>query len=86
MGLSRNVHHSFVRQAKGRLVVNAGSIGLPFDGDNRASYAIIDIEKENISAQIRRVSYDVEAVIQIARERSMPYAEVFAYGVRRGES
>jgi putative phosphoesterase len=77
-----HVHHSFMRQARGRLVVNSGSVGLPFDGDNRASYAIIDIDKNDIAAQIRRVSYDAEAAIRVAREQSMPDVDVFAHGLR----
>lgn len=78
-----HVHHAFVRQAKGRLVVNSGSIGTPFDSDNRASYAIVDIENENIAVQLRRVSYDIEAAIRIAQERDMPNLEAFEYGVRK---
>jgi predicted phosphodiesterase len=49
-----HIHHAFVRQALGRLVVNCGSVGLPFDRDNRASYAIIDIENENICCPITK--------------------------------
>lgn len=40
-----HVHHAYARQGKGRLIVNCGSVGLPFDGDNRASYAIVDFNK-----------------------------------------
>lgn len=77
-----HVHHAFIRQAGSRLVVNAGSVGLPFDGNPRASYAIIDIERDDIAAQIRRVAYDLEAAIQVARDCAMPDAELFAYGLR----
>ncbi|PKL21832.1 MAG: hypothetical protein CVV48_05725 [Spirochaetae bacterium HGW-Spirochaetae-4] len=39
-------------------VVNAGSIGYSFDGDRRPSYAILDIEEDQISCIMRRVDYD----------------------------
>jgi putative phosphoesterase len=77
-----HVHHAFVRQCRGRLVVNSGSIGTPFDGDNRASYALIDIEKDDIAVQLRRVSYDIEKAIRMAKERSMPNVELFEYALR----
>jgi putative phosphoesterase len=77
-----HVHHAFVRQGNGRLVVNSGSIGTPFDGDNRASYAIVDIDKGDIAVQLRRVSYDIEKSIRIAKERSMPNVQLFEYALR----
>jgi putative phosphoesterase len=80
-----HIHHAFVRQAMGRLIVNCGSVGLPFDRDNRASYAIVDIDVENgnIAVQLRRVVYDIEKVIIIAKERSYPDVEFFEYAVRK---
>lgn len=42
---------------KERLIVNAGSIGQPRDGDNRAKYLIYDGEKKEI--QIRKIPYDI---------------------------
>lgn len=80
-----HMHHAFVRPAMGFTVVNTGSVGLPFDGDNRASYVIIDLDGYNMAIQIRRVSYDVEAAIQIARSNSMPDVEVFEYALRHAD-
>lgn len=78
-----HMHHAFVRQALGFTVVNSGSIGLSFDGDNRAGYAVIDIEKHVVSAQIRRVAYDVELSIRRARTRAMPDLDVYEYALRQ---
>ena len=77
-----HIHHAFARQARGVQVVNPGSAGLAFDYDNRASYAIIDLEAGSMAVQLRRVAYDVEAVIEIARQRAMPDLEAFSFGVR----
>ncbi|WP_180956557.1 metallophosphoesterase family protein [Bacillus canaveralius] len=49
-----HVHHAFTRQANGRTIVNAGSAGFSFDGDNRASYAIIDIDQTNLAVQFKK--------------------------------
>lgn len=43
--------------------VNPGSVGLPFDGDERASYALVTIEGDTVTVDIRRVAYDVNATV-----------------------
>ncbi len=78
-----HMHHPFVRTANGLTVVNIGSVGLSFDGDNRASYAVIDIDEGRFCSQIRRVAYDVEASIRIARDLGMPDVDLFAQAVRQ---
>jgi diadenosine tetraphosphatase ApaH/serine/threonine PP2A family protein phosphatase len=77
-----HIHHAFVRQCRGRLIVNCGSIGMSFDGDNRASYAIVDIAKRDIAIQLRRVEYDIDLAIQIARNQRMPDLDSFEYALR----
>jgi predicted phosphodiesterase len=44
-------------------LVNGGSVGLPLDGDPRASYATLDFEGAECAVTLRRVTYDREAVI-----------------------
>ena len=44
-------------------LVNAGSVGLPLDGDPRPAYALLDFEGDRCNVTIRRVEYDPEAVI-----------------------
>lgn len=77
-----HVHHGFIRHAEGRLIVNAGSIGLPFDGDPRACYAIVDMEKGSAAAQLRRVPYNIDQAIQKAETLNMPGTTVFAEALR----
>lgn len=77
-----HVHHGFIRHCGGRLVVNAGSIGLPFDGDPRASYAVVDIENGRISSQLRRVPFDIDRAVQVARDREMPGLSVYESALR----
>lgn len=77
-----HVHHAHARQCRGRLIVNCGSVGMPFDGDPRASYAIIDFKGQDIAVQLRRVTYDVEAALSIAKSRNMPNVDAFEYALR----
>ncbi|MBI2439920.1 MAG: metallophosphoesterase family protein [Lentisphaerae bacterium] len=50
--------------------VNVGSIGQPRDGDNRASYAIYDLENKEI--QLRRVPYELTATQEKIRKAGLP--------------
>lgn len=52
-----HTHLPFRRVAAGVELVNPGSVGLPFDGDRRAAYAVID---DDGAIEHRRVAYDHE--------------------------
>ncbi|MBE0429254.1 MAG: metallophosphoesterase family protein [Thermoleophilia bacterium] len=62
-------HLPFIKRFDSKLLVNVGSVGQPRDGIPKACYAIID----NGDVQIRRVEYDVEAVV--ARTMALPVDE-----------
>ncbi len=53
-----HTHQPLVRTLNGTLVVNAGSVGLPFDGDWRASYAQVFWQAGQWQARIVRLPYD----------------------------
>lgn len=53
-----HTHVSFVRRVGSTLVVNAGAVGHPFDGDRRAAYARIEKNGSGWSAEIVRLAYD----------------------------
>ncbi len=53
-----------------RLVLNPGSVGQPRDGDSRAAYAVVDTEES--SADLRRVDYDVDRVVDRIAEVGLP--------------
>jgi predicted phosphodiesterase len=59
-----HTHLQFRRSAAVELV-NPGSVGLPFDGDRRAAYALFGDE----ALELRRVEYDHERSAAAARER-----------------
>jgi putative phosphoesterase len=53
-----HTHIPLIRRLNGTLVVNAGSSGLPFDGDTRPTYARISWINREWQAEIVRVDYD----------------------------
>jgi predicted phosphodiesterase len=56
-----HTHQPLVRNVGKTLVVNAGSIGLPFDGDIRTGYAQLVQNNREWSAKIVRFEYDIDA-------------------------
>jgi len=61
--------------------VNVGSAGQPRDGDWRASYAVYDVENQEV--QIRRVEYDVETTQDKIIEAGLP--EMLAHRLSLGK-
>lgn len=53
-----HTHQPLARALDGALVVNAGSVGLPFDGDWRSSYAQVTWQGGSWHARIVRLEYD----------------------------
>lgn len=63
-----HTHFPYVLEVGGKLVINPGSVGLPRDGDPRASYAIL----ENRHVELKRVEYRVDATIQTIHDSPLP--------------
>jgi len=76
-----HIHRPYVRQVSDLVVANSGSVGMPYDGDPRASYLLV----EDGNATIRRVEYDVEAEIKYLLGSGYPRAEWLAEVRRRGK-
>jgi len=75
-----HTHVPFVKQLGENLLFNPGSVGQPRDLDARASYALLDLEKKQV--EIRRVEYDVEAIVEELVAVGLP--EVLGYRLREG--
>jgi len=62
-----HTHLQFMRTtAAGIELINPGSVGMPFDGDSRAAYALL---RDNGKLELRRVAYDYEASAAAVAER-----------------
>jgi putative phosphoesterase len=61
-----HTHLQFTRTGpSGIELVNPGSVGMPWDGDHRAAYAVIDGDR----VELRRVEYDWQVSADAVRER-----------------
>jgi len=61
-------------------VANTGSVGLPYDGDRRASYLLIDDSKP----EIRRVRYDMDRELRALSRSGFPHADWVARTLKSG--
>jgi putative phosphoesterase len=52
-----HTHQQFDRRVAGRRVVNAGAVGMPYEGDAAAFWALLDGD----DVQLRRTAYDIGA-------------------------
>lgn len=67
-----HLHIAYIRQWRNLLLVDVASCGLPRDEDLRAAYGILSWQDNSWSAEIRRVPYDVQAVIKQIKTCGMP--------------
>jgi predicted phosphodiesterase len=76
-----HIHRPFARSLEGLTVANAGSVGLPWDGDPRAAYLVFDDGVPNII----RVEYNVEEEVRAVRAAGHPDADRLAQMRQTGE-
>lgn len=81
---SGHTHRPFVRYLNGAVIINPGTVGLPIDGRPSASYGMVEIDGENVSATIRRVPYDVSMACDILVKVGYPYAISLGKWLRHG--
>jgi diadenosine tetraphosphatase ApaH/serine/threonine PP2A family protein phosphatase len=62
-----HTHHQFERSAGGRRVINAGSVGMPYQGAAAAFWLLLGPDVE-----LRRTDYDVEAALATMRAAGGP--------------
>jgi predicted phosphodiesterase len=73
-----HIHLQHQRSLDTGTVVAVGSLGLPFDGDRRSMYTVIDSGGAGYNVEFRRLEYNVEQAIEAARQNGGPNGEVFA--------
>lgn len=78
-GHSHSPYHKYIA---GVHFINPGSAGRMFDGDPRASCAVLEITAEHINVRHLRISYDIAKVVAAIRNRKLPeiYATMFVQG------
>ena len=80
-----HTHIPEVRDFGWRQIVNDGSAGYVFDGDPTASWALIDIVGDEVTAEIKRTEFDTLAVATAISDRGLPGDVYRAATVRTGK-
>jgi putative phosphoesterase len=62
-----HTHHQFTLEAAGRRVMNAGAVGMPYQGAAAAFWLLLGPE-----ADLRRTDYDVEGALEALRATGAP--------------
>jgi len=85
-----HTHVPMDRLVGGVRVVNVGSVGLPFDGDPRACYALVSGlsagSNGSLRVDLRRDAYDVEQVVNQLFAANHPAADTGAFNLRTARS
>ncbi len=81
--LCAHTHVPVDRTLYGRRIVNTGSVGLPFDGNQNASYIIIHLQpRGNFTIEFRRIAYNVEKTIKQLWDFDHPTANISTINLR----
>jgi predicted phosphodiesterase len=80
-----HTHLPEVRDLGWKVIVNDGSAGWVFDGDATASWALVDIDGDAVTAEIRRTPFDLIAVSNALTARGLPGDVYRAATVRTGK-
>lgn len=75
-----HLHVPFERRIGDLIVANIGSVGLPYDGDPRASYLIV----EDGRPVNRRGEYDIDAEIRAIQTQRVPKGDWLSAMLRSG--
>ena len=80
-----HTHVPAIKDFGWKQIVNAGSAGYVFDGDPTASWALVTIDGESVTAEIRRTEFDALAVANAISARGLPGDVYRAATVRTGK-
>jgi putative phosphoesterase len=75
-------HVPYYRVVDGVHFINPGSVGRPFDGNPRTSFAILKVDSGKIAVEHFRIPYAVEDVVKGLKEHKLPdiYAKMYRTG------
>jgi len=80
-----HTHVPEVRDLGWKIIVNDGSAGYVFDGDPTASWALVEIDGDEIRTEIRRTEFDTMAVANAISARGLAGDVYRAATVRTGK-
>jgi len=65
-----HTHLPYIKWVGEKLIINPGSVGKPKDGDNKASYVLLELN-DNVNAEVIKVTYDIDKVIEDMNKTSL---------------
>ncbi len=68
-------------EANSKYLINPGSVGQPRDGDSRAAYAIVDLDRKVVT--LYRVAYPIEAAQKKILDAGLPPMLAYRLGMGR---
>jgi putative phosphoesterase len=80
-----HTHLQMLRQHRGMLIVNPGSVGMPFQefvgGETptvlpHAEYAVVAADQSGVSVGLYRVDYDLQRLLDVVEASDLPLREV----------
>jgi predicted phosphodiesterase len=77
-----HTHRPFDRQVGGWRVINVGSVGMPFDAPGVSSWCLLTFEGNTVQVELRRIPFDVEAVLADCHAVGFPSVEWLATRLR----
>lgn len=73
-----HTHRPFSLHVNDKHIVNPGSVSNPVGEDIRACYAVIQVDRQGYEVELRRVVYDVQAVIALLEQMRHPASNFIA--------
>jgi predicted phosphodiesterase len=80
-----HTHLPDIRDLGWKVIVNGGSAGYVFDGDPTASWALVTVDGDEVSAEIQRTEFDTMTVSNAISARGLPGDVYRAATVRTGK-
>lgn len=76
-----HTHIPFIKNIENQIVINPGSVGQPRDGNNKASFCIIDLK--NNQSEIIRINYNIDKIAVDIKRKGLPkiFADRLYFGI-----
>jgi predicted phosphodiesterase len=81
-----HTHLPEIRDLGWKMIINDGSAGYVFDGDPTASWALVEVTGNDVTAEIKRTEYDTMAVANAISARGLVGDVYRAATVRTGKN
>lgn len=72
------------RTDSGHLILSTGSVGLPYDGDPRSAYTLVEFNGADLYATSIRIAYDIQETLRAAEAAGHPDVAWLERGLRTG--